>query len=59
MRSGDPEVFNYVNYRKYLQRWFKARNKRPSMRLFADGIGRSHALVSGIVNRKKKLAPVM
>jgi len=55
MRKGDPDVYEYVNYRKYLRRWFKIRNGRPSQRGFAMGVGCSPSLVAGVVKGTRNL----
>ena len=61
-KSAPPDLFAYLDYRRYLADWFawrKEENPRFSHRLFARLAGqRSPSLLLSIIDRQRNLTPV-
>ena len=49
------DIYQFRDYREFLRAWFKAAQRRPSMRTFASRVGCSTALVSEISNGRRNL----
>ena len=51
-----PDIFAYLDYRKFLKDWFEARAGRPSIRGFAKKVGASPAQLSSVIAGTRDLS---